>query len=113
MDKRAEMIEAANRFIAQDVEGLRKACLEIPISIDWMAGKLADFHLSQSRDAWTPIHSENDLPKLPGRYLWLRRSDEVEDVYTFPDSPVVDAWRSEFIAWMLIPPYEQPDKEQK
>lgn len=38
-----ERLERANKFIYQDENGLRKACLDIPISIDWMAGKLTDF----------------------------------------------------------------------
>jgi hypothetical protein len=58
MDKRAETIEAAREFYAG-----RAVEREWPFKYARDISELmADFHLSQSRDAWTPIHGEGDLP---------------------------------------------------
>jgi hypothetical protein len=106
-----ELITEANRFIARDTDGLRKACLTIPINIDWMAEKLADFHLSQSRDAWTPV--EKGLPSQSGEYLVTRQMNvPVIDVVAFyHDDKRRGFWGGcipDVVAWMPLPaPYEQ------
>lgn len=46
----ADRLATANKFIGHDADGLRKACLEIPISINWLAGKFADFAASETAD---------------------------------------------------------------
>jgi hypothetical protein len=114
MDKREETIGAANKFIGRDKNGLLDLCCKRGISIDWIAGKLADFHLSQSRDAWTPVER---LPEMDGSYVvTVEPMDKSLDLRTETAmwESRHDGWLingstwGKVIAWMPLPaPYEQ------
>jgi hypothetical protein len=105
MDKRAETIEAAKVFLKsigyEDGEFFVNAWAE----------HFANFHLSQSRDAWTPV--EKGLPSQSGEYLVTRQMNvPVIDVVAFyHDDKRRGFWGGcipDVVAWMPLPtPYEQ------
>jgi hypothetical protein len=113
MDKRAETISAAKAYIGKD-DGLEIYLLQSALR-NVCAELMADFHLSQSRDAWTPV--EEGLPSQSGEYLVTRQMDVlVIDVLAFyHDDKRRGFWGGctpDVIAWMPLPaPYEQPEEK--
>jgi hypothetical protein len=104
MDKRAETIEAAEKFAEEH--------RRLPIH-----HLMADFHLSQSRDAWTPVETP---PSEKGRYLVRDRMNNPKDcvhiaywsvsgqMWMNPTNGATNKAANENIThYMPIPPYEQ------
>jgi hypothetical protein len=91
MDKRAETIEAAEKFAEEH--------RRLPIH-----HLMADFHLSQSRDAWTPVER---LPEVDPNtdLLWRNRIDGAVSIHSYSGSSEMVMAR--YSHWMPIPPYEQ------
>jgi uncharacterized coiled-coil protein SlyX len=78
-----ETIEAANKFIASDEE-LRLACLEIPISIDWMADKLADFSDQQNAELKAEVEKLREkLQTIFGRAMAFQPDTPGENVILY------------------------------
>jgi hypothetical protein len=119
MDKRAETMEAAREFFrGNDYAKLREAFEHGGEGYSWAANKvaelMADFHLSQSRDAWTPVER---LPEMDGSYVvTVEPMDKSLDLRTETAmwESRHDGWLingstwGKVIAWMPLPaPYEQ------
>jgi hypothetical protein len=106
MDKRAETISVAREFLESHWGVTQPQAVTQAISI-----VMADFHLSQSRDAWTPVGER--LPTKSGEYLVTRQMNvPVIDVVTFyHDDKRRGFWGGcipDVVAWMPLPgPYEQ------
>jgi hypothetical protein len=112
MDKRAETIEAAREFLESHWGVTQPQAVTQAISI-----VMADFHLSQSRDAWTPVETP---PSEKGRYLVRDRMNNPKDcvhiaywsvngqMWMNPTNEATNKAANENIThWMPIPPYEQ------
>jgi hypothetical protein len=79
-----------------------------------------DFGYAAAQPQWIAIHSEADLPKEDGRYLWKVRAGEPSNVraqwfdpqgFNMLNGSAKAYFISEYEAWMPIPDYTSPEGE--
>jgi hypothetical protein len=111
MDKRAETIEAARQWLRTHSDMFTADLLKTQMSQNIIADHMANFHLSQSRDAWTPVTKVGDYPQ-EGGYLVTLSNGAIG--FAFCDAMFLAieglTWQvggHKVIAYQTVVPYEQ------
>jgi hypothetical protein len=73
----------------------------------WAIDVLSRFAAAKE-EAWHPILSEDDLPKVEGQYLWKQRGDGKYVIKQFHENRPLVWWCEDYSRWMPIPPYTEP-----
>jgi hypothetical protein len=95
--------QVAVRQIIRNGTKLETMCCEMGFEAGY------DFGLAAAKEeAWHPIRSEDDLPKVEGQYLWKQRGDGKYVIKQFHENRPLVWWCEDYSRWMPIPPYTEP-----